>query len=193
MATAREIMHPQAECIDENETLNTAARMMRDLHVGSLPICGADGQLRGIITDRDLVVRCIAENGDPRTVTAGQLARGTPVCADADVDVSEVLRLMEQHAIRRLPVLDDDRLVGMISEADLATHLGEHEVAEFAADSLPLMIGCDREARVMAGESDGRYLVGGVSRSASRGRCCCRRRGHRPASPGRLDRAKGHP
>jgi CBS domain-containing protein len=132
MATAREIMHPQAECIDENETLNAAARMMRDLHVGSLPICGADGQLRGILTDRDLVVRCIAENGDPRTVTAGQFARGTPVCADADVDVSEVLRLMEQHAIRRLPVLDDDRLVGMISEADLATHLGEHEVAEFA-------------------------------------------------------------
>jgi CBS domain-containing protein len=132
MATAREIMHPQAECIDENETLNTAARMMRDLHVGSLPICGADGQLRGIITDRDLVVRCIAENGDPRTVTAGQLGRGTPVCADADAEVSEVLMLMERHAIRRLPVLDHDRLVGMISEADLATHLGEHEVAEFA-------------------------------------------------------------
>ena len=65
MATAREIMHPDAECIDENETLNTAARMMRDLHVGSLPICGADGRLRGIITDRDLVVHCIAENGDP--------------------------------------------------------------------------------------------------------------------------------
>jgi CBS domain-containing protein len=65
MATAREIMHREAECIDENETLHTAAGMMRDLHVGSLPICGADGQLRGIITDRDLVVRCIAENGDP--------------------------------------------------------------------------------------------------------------------------------
>jgi CBS domain-containing protein len=132
MATAREIMHPDAECIGENETVNTAARMMRDLHVGSLPICGADGQLRGIITDRDLVVRCIAENGDPRTVTAGQLARGTLVCADADVDVSEALMLMQQHAIRRLPVLDHDRLVGMISEADLATHLGEHEVAAFA-------------------------------------------------------------
>jgi CBS domain-containing protein len=132
MATAREIMHPDAECIDENETLNTAARRMRDLHVGSLPICGAEGQLRGIVTDRDVVVRCIAENGDPRTVTAGQLARGTPVCADADADVSDVLMLMKQHAIRRLPILDDDRLVGMISEADLATHLGEHEVAAFA-------------------------------------------------------------
>jgi CBS domain-containing protein len=132
MATAREIMHPDAQCIGEDETLDAAARMMRDLHVGSLPICGADGQLRGIITDRDLVIRCIAENGDPRTVTTGQIAGGTPVCADAGADVSEVLMLMGQHAIRRLPVLDHDRLVGMISEADLATHLGEHEVAEFA-------------------------------------------------------------
>jgi CBS domain-containing protein len=133
MATAREIMRPGAECIDENETLDMAARKMRDLHVGSLPICGTDDQPRGIITDRDIVVRCIAEDGDPRTVTAGRIARGTPVSVDADSDVSEVLRLMEQHAIRRLPVLDDQRLVGMISEADLATHLGADEVAEFAA------------------------------------------------------------
>jgi CBS domain-containing protein len=78
MATAREIMHPDAACIDENETVNTAAYRMRDLPVGSLPICGTDGKLRGIITDRDLVVHCIAENSDPRTGTAGQLARGTP-------------------------------------------------------------------------------------------------------------------
>jgi CBS domain-containing protein len=134
MATAREFMHPDAECIDENGTLNTAARMMRDLHVGSLPICGADGQLRSI-TDRDLAVHRMAEDGARRTVTAGQLARGTPVCADADVDVCEVLMLMKQHAIRGLPVLDDDRLVGGISEADLATHLGEHEVAESPARS----------------------------------------------------------
>jgi CBS domain-containing protein len=132
MATAREIMHPDAECIGDNDTLNMAARKMRDLHVGSLPICGNGEQLHGIITDRDIVVRCIAEDGDPRTVTVGQLAGGMPVWVDADSDVSEVLRLMEQHAIRRLPVLADKRLVGMISEADLATHLGEHEIAEFA-------------------------------------------------------------
>jgi CBS domain-containing protein len=132
MATAREIMHPGAECIDENETLAAAARKMRDLHVGSLPICGADDQLQGIITDRDIVVRCIAEDGDPYAVTAGQLAMGTPVYVNAESDIAEVLRLMEQHAIRRLPVMSDQRLVGMISEADLATHLDERAVAEFA-------------------------------------------------------------
>jgi CBS domain-containing protein len=132
MATAREIMRPEAECIGRNDTLNVAARIMRDLHVGSLPICDADEQLCGIITDRDIVVRCIAEDGDPRAVTAEQLARGTPVWVDADSDVAEVLRLMQQHAIRRLPVLADQRLVGMISEADLAIHLDEHAVARFA-------------------------------------------------------------
>ena len=133
MATAREIMRPDPVRIDQGETLETAARKMRDLHVGSLPICDTNDQPRGIITDRDIVVGCIAEGGDPATVTAGELARGTPVWVDADADVSEVLRLMEQYAIRRLPVIDDERLVGMISEADLATKLSEREVAEFAS------------------------------------------------------------
>jgi CBS domain-containing protein len=132
MPTAREIMHPDAECIDENDTLNAAARKMRDLHVGSLPICGPDDQLHGIITDRDIVVRCIAQDDDPRTITAGQLARGTPVCVSADADIADVLQLMEHNAIRRLPVLDSQRVIGMISEADLATHLSEHQIAEFA-------------------------------------------------------------
>ena len=132
MATARDVMHPGVECIGVNDTLQTAASRMRDLHVGAMPICGTDDRLHGIITDRDIVVRCIAEGGSPSTVTAQQLAQGTPVCVDANDDVSEVLRLMEQHKVRRLPVVDNKRLVGMISEADLATHLGEHPVAQFA-------------------------------------------------------------
>jgi CBS domain-containing protein len=133
MATAREIMHPGAECVGETETLAEAARKMRDLHVGALPVCGTDDRLHGIITDRDIVVRCVAEDGDSRTITAGQLARGTPVYVDADSEIDEVLGLMEQHAIRRLPVMSGQRLVGMISEADLATRLDEHALAEFAS------------------------------------------------------------
>lgn len=133
MTNARDIMHLGAECIGENETLESAARHMRDLHVGALPICGEDGRLHGIITDRDIVVRCIAEGRDPGTVTAGDLARGTPIWVDAQADTSEVLRLMEENTIRRLPVMDNQRLIGMISEADLATHLGQGEVGEFAS------------------------------------------------------------
>jgi CBS domain-containing protein len=132
MATAKQIMHAGAQCIDENSTLQEAARQMRELHVGCLPICGADGKLHGILTDRDIVVRCVADGADPSAVTAGALALGVPVWVDAHAEIDEALRLMEQHKIRRLPVLEDRRLVGMITEADLATHLDEHRVSQFA-------------------------------------------------------------
>ena len=70
MTTARDIMHVGAECIDEHETLARAARRMRDLDVGALPICGDDDRLTGIITDRDIVIRCVAAGRDPEAVTA---------------------------------------------------------------------------------------------------------------------------
>jgi CBS domain-containing protein len=104
---------------------------MRDLDVGALPICGDDDRLQGIITDRDIVVKCIAENCDPRNMTASRLAQGRPVTVDADADVNDVLQVMEQNRIRRLPVLDNRRLVGMISEADLARNLPEQAVGHF--------------------------------------------------------------
>lgn len=132
MSTARDIMHPGAECIGENDTLESAARMMRDLQVGALPICGSDDRLHGIITDRDIVVRCIAEGGDPSTMTAREMAQGTPIWVDAQADQDEVLRLMESNKIRRLPVMDGQRLVGMISEADLAVNLDERRLHQFA-------------------------------------------------------------
>lgn len=134
MTKARDVMHLGCECIGENETLFAAARRMRDLRVGAMPICGEDDRLRGIITDRDIVVRCVAEGADPTATTAGELARGTPIWVDADADEEEFLRLMRENRIRRLPVIENHRLVGIISEADLATHLPEQEVAEFARE-----------------------------------------------------------
>jgi CBS domain-containing protein len=132
MSKAREIMHWGAECVAASDTLEMAARMMRDGHVGSLPICGPDNRLQGIITDRDIVVKGLAEGRDPKTTTAGDLAQGKPVWVDANADDNDVLRLMEEHHIRRLPVIEEHQLVGMISEADLATHLPEAKIAEFA-------------------------------------------------------------
>ncbi|WP_406691262.1 CBS domain-containing protein [Saccharopolyspora sp. ID03-671] len=131
MTTARDIMHSGAECIGENDTLLTAARMMRDLDVGSLPICGDDDRLYGIITDRDIVLRCCAEGRDPAQVRASEMAQGTPHWIDARSDVGEVLASMEEHRIRRMPVISDHRLVGMISEADLAQHLDGDQLAHF--------------------------------------------------------------
>jgi CBS domain-containing protein len=124
-------MHIGAECIGENGTLSRAAEMMRDLHVGALPICGEDGRLHGIITDRDIVVRAIAEGYDPDTATASDLARGTPIWVDAEAGTDEVLALMMESGIRRIPVIEDQRLIGMISEADLALHLPDAQMKQF--------------------------------------------------------------
>ncbi|MDT0457340.1 CBS domain-containing protein [Streptomyces sp. DSM 41527] len=131
MTTARDIMHSGATCVQENETLEDAARRMRDLDVGALPICGPDDRLHGIITDRDIVLKCLARGKNPKTMTAGELAQGKPVTISADAGTKGILRAMEEHRIRRLPVIDDHRLVGMISEADLARHLPEDKVGEF--------------------------------------------------------------
>jgi CBS domain-containing protein len=130
MTTARDIMTGGAECIGENETLVDAARKMRDLDVGSLPICGEDNRLKGMLTDRDIVVKCLAEGGDPSSTRASELAQGKPVTVGADDAVEEVLRTMTQHKVRRLPVIDGHELVGMVSQGDVARHLPEEKVGD---------------------------------------------------------------
>jgi CBS domain-containing protein len=105
---------------------------MRELNVGALPISDENERLCGILTDRDIVVGCVALGHDPARVTAGEMAKGTPRWIDANAEVSEVLREMREHQIRRLPVIQDKRLVGMISEADLARHLADDQIASWA-------------------------------------------------------------
>ena len=134
MTTAREVMHSGAECIKEDQSLLDAARMMRDMNVGSLPICGKDDRLHGMITDRDIVVRCVAEGGDCATMTAGALAQGTVYWVDADSDIDDALAVMEEHQVKRLPVMDNHRLVGMISEADITRQLDDSRISRFAQE-----------------------------------------------------------
>jgi len=133
MTTAREIMHPGAECVGEFETLADAARIMKDRDVGALPICGENQKLLGILTDRDIVLKCVAEGLDPTQVKAVDMAVGRPMVIEEDEDAEQVLRIMEQHLVRRLPVINhpDHKLVGMISEADIARHMPQERVAEF--------------------------------------------------------------
>lgn len=128
---ARDIMHSGAECIGENENMLKASRMMRDLNVGSLPICGEDDRLHGMITDRDIVLRCCAEGRDPANMLAKELAQEEISWVHADADIGEALQLMEQHRIRRMPVIQGKRLVGMISEGDLARNLHDDRLAHF--------------------------------------------------------------
>ena len=131
MTTARDIMNAGATCVGEDQTLMQAAQMMRDMNVGSLPICGNDKKLHGIITDRDIVVKCLAEGMDPNTCTAGQLAQGHLTWVDADTDMTQIVELMGQQQVKRMPVIEDHMLIGMISESDLARHLDEHDLSRF--------------------------------------------------------------
>ncbi|MFE7132126.1 CBS domain-containing protein [Streptomyces sp. NPDC057638] len=129
MTTAKDIMHAGAQWIPAHETLDRAAQLMRDLDVGALPIADADERLCGILTDRDIVVGCVAMGHDPAKITAGEMAKGTPRWIDASSDVGDVLQEMQVHQIRRLPVIENKKLVGMISEADLAQHLSDDQLA----------------------------------------------------------------
>ncbi|MGW4026974.1 CBS domain-containing protein [Streptomyces sp. NPDC005009] len=135
MTTAADIMHPGAQWIPATETLDRAAQLMRELDVGALPVSDpqdSNERMCGIITDRDIVVGCVASGHDPARITAGELCKGTPRWISTDASVEEVLREMENNQIRRLPVIDHNkRLVGMISEADLAHHLSDDQLAQF--------------------------------------------------------------
>jgi CBS domain-containing protein len=131
MTTAKDIMHTGAQWIPAHETLDRAAQLMREHHVGALPISASGEQDRmiGILTDRDIVLDCVAVGHDPSKVTAGDLAQGTPRWIDADAGVDQVLEEMQTNRIRRLPVVENKKLIGMISEADLAQHLSEDQIA----------------------------------------------------------------
>jgi CBS domain-containing protein len=130
MSTAREIMSPDVTCVGEKESLAEAAKKMADLNVGALPICGEDNRLKGMLTDRDIVVKAIAQGRNPSDCTAGEFAQGKPVTIGADDDAREILRTMGQHQVRRLPVIDGHDLVGMVAVADVARALPDQPVGD---------------------------------------------------------------
>jgi CBS domain-containing protein len=130
MVTARDIMTGGVECASVNDTLADAAQKMRDLDVGALPICGDDNRLQGMITDRDIVVKCVAEGGDPSTAKVADFAEGKPVTIGADDSLEETLRTMAEHGVRRLPVIDGHDLIGMVSQADVAKNCPEEKLGD---------------------------------------------------------------
>jgi len=130
MPTAREIMTPDVTCVGEKESLADAARKMADLGVGSLPICGEDNRLKGMLTDRDIVVKALAKGRNPGDMTAGDLAEGKPVTIGADDDAKEILRTMAQYKVRRLPVIDGHQLVGIVAVADIARAMSDKPVGD---------------------------------------------------------------
>ncbi|MGC5016567.1 CBS domain-containing protein [Streptosporangium sp. DT93] len=130
MSTAREIMTSNAECVQAEETVLEAAEKMARLDVGSLPICGSDDRLQGMLTDRDIVVKVLAKGKDPKGCLAGELGEGKPVTIGADDDAREILRTMASHKVRRLPVIDGHTLIGMVALADVARALPDAPVGD---------------------------------------------------------------
>jgi CBS domain-containing protein len=126
--TAREIMSGSPECVGENETVLEAAQKLAKLNVGAMPICGEDNRLKGMLTDRDIVVKVLAEGRDPVSTRAGELGEGKPVTIGADDSITETIQTMADHQVRRLPVIDGHELVGIVSQADIALNVEEDDV-----------------------------------------------------------------
>jgi CBS domain-containing protein len=118
--TVREVMTSKLCSIDTDKTVTYAAKMMRDEDVGLAPIVEGD-RLVGVLTDRDIAVRVVAEGRDPEQVKVTDVASRDLVTLDPQQDLDEALRLMARHQVRRLPVVEEDgRLVGVVAQADVA-------------------------------------------------------------------------
>ena len=118
----RDVMTPNPRAVSANDTVQTAARVMQTEDTGAVPIV-KDGRLLAVITDRDIVVRVVAEGGSMSTPVSEIATQGV-ICATPDMTTREASDLMAEHQIRRLPVVEEDRLVGIVSIGDLAVKEG---------------------------------------------------------------------
>ena len=126
----KQVMTPNVECTQPTATLSDAARKMRDFDIGPLPVCSDDDRLAGMITDRDITVRAVADGLDPRTTMVRDVMTPTIIYCYEDQDVSDAAHMMEQNQIRRLVVLNrDKRLVGILSLGDVAVDAGDEQLA----------------------------------------------------------------
>jgi CBS domain-containing protein len=136
----REIMTPEAKWLSDDVTALEAARFLSGDDIGAVPVCDGQGRLRGMTTDRDLVVKVLAAGRDPSSVTIGELIdRPEAVTIGADDSVDEAIGTMKRYAVRRLPVIDGRQLVGVVSQADIARAMPDTHVAD--------LVGAISEAR----------------------------------------------
>jgi CBS domain-containing protein len=133
----KDVMTSPVECAFPDTTLREAAQKMKKLDVGTLPICGQDDRLAGIITDRDITIRAVADGLDPSTAKVGEnMSPGIIYCFE-DQDVSDAAHMMEQNQVRRLVVLNrDKRMVGIVSLGDLAVDCGDEEMAGHTLEAI---------------------------------------------------------
>lgn len=129
MKTARDLMTAPVECLAPEDSLVTAARRLAEHNVGSMPVIDGD-DLVGILTDRDIVVRGLAQGLDPHTTTVREVATVSVVTVDAAHDAHRVANVLTDHQVRRVPVVEGGRVIGVIAQADLALALDGEMVGE---------------------------------------------------------------
>jgi CBS domain-containing protein len=130
----RDVMTSNPQSVDPETTVVDAARLMRDGDVGSLPVV-EDGRLTGVVTDRDITVRAVAEGKDPQSTKVADVLSQDVVTIDPQQDLDEALRLMARHQVRRLPVVEEDgRLVGIVAQADVAEQGDDRQTGQMVEE-----------------------------------------------------------
>jgi CBS domain-containing protein len=123
--TCQEIMTRNPACCEPGDTAEQVAVLMRNHNVGSVPVVAslASLELVGIVTDRDLTIKVLAEGRDPRDATVGEVMTARPTTCNPEDQISRALETMARHRVRRLPVVDHGKVIGIIAQADIATRL----------------------------------------------------------------------
>lgn len=134
----RHVMSSPVIRIGAEESVSVAARTLTHYNIGVLPVCSSDGRLCGVVTDRDIVTRCLAANRSPEHTTVRQIMTSQVLSVKPDMDAGAAAHLMGRQQVRRLPVVENEKLCGMLSLADLA---GSGESAYDAADALTEITG----------------------------------------------------
>jgi CBS domain-containing protein len=123
----REVMTPRPETIQADRPVADAAKLMKEADAGMIPVMD-NGNLLGTVTDRDIAIRIVAEGKDPQATLVREIASTDIITIEPDRDLEDALRLMAKHQVRRLPVVEDGRLVGVLAQADVAREGNEQEV-----------------------------------------------------------------
>jgi CBS domain-containing protein len=129
MTQIRDLMTENPSSCERGTPVAEAAKVMARENVGSVPVVEGD-KLVGVVTDRDLVVRLLAEGRDPQSTTVGEVASSEPVTLSPDDGLDQALQLLARHQVRRLPVVEGERLVGIVAQADIARHADEVQTGE---------------------------------------------------------------
>ncbi|MBP3684593.1 MAG: CBS domain-containing protein [Oscillospiraceae bacterium] len=129
----REVMTTPAIRIHPEENVLVAARTMEHYNIGAMPVCGSDGRLKGMITDRDIVTRCLAAGKSPTNTTVADVMTASIIAVRPDMEAADAAAIMGNKQIRRLPVMENGRLCGMVSLGDLAV---KEESNQQARDAL---------------------------------------------------------